>query len=241
MTDARLAAHRAAWPAKPALRAVYQDLYRRIAEALPEGRVLEVGGGSGRLKGWLPTIVATDILPAPWLDVVADAHRLPFRDGCFAAIVMVDVMHHLAAPGAFLAEACRVLIPGGRIIMVEPAITPLSRVAFALAHPEPVDMDEDPFAAAPPPRPRDAFAANQALPSLIVGRHRARLAERVPGLAVATVRYFSLFAYPLSGGYRRWSLIPGAWAPALLRLEARLEPWLGPLLGFRLFAVIERR
>ena len=45
-----------------------------------------------------------------------------------------------------LAEAQRVLEPGGRIIMIEPAITLLSSPFFRLLHPEPVDMTADPFA-----------------------------------------------------------------------------------------------
>lgn len=241
MTDPRIAAHRAAWDAKPALRAIHDDICRRIAEAVPAGPALEIGGGSGRLKGRLPGVLATDVLPAPWIDVVADGHRLPFRDGAFAAIVMVDVLHHLAAPAVFLAEAARVLRPGGRLVMVEPAITPASRIAFALGHPEPVDMAADPFAATAPPAARDPFAANQAIPTLMVGRHRHRLAALFPGLALVAARRLGLFAYPLSGGYRPWSLVPTALVPWLLRVEDRLAPVLGWLLAFRLLLVMERR
>jgi hypothetical protein len=50
----------------------------------------------------------------------------------------------------------------------------------------------------------------------------------------------SLFAYPLSGGFKPWSLLPAAAAGPLLTLEHMLEPALAPLMAFRLLAVMER-
>lgn len=241
MADARLAEHRAAWQAKPALRAVYEDTYRRIAAALVPGPVLEIGGGSGHLKTAVPGVVATDVVAEPWLDAVADAHALPFGHARFDNLVMVDVLHHLAAPRVFFAEACRVLRSGGRMVLVEPAITPVSRAAFALFHPEPVDMTADPLAATALPERRDPFAANQAIPTLLLGRDRARLLAAFPDLRIVAFDRLGLFAYPASGGYRAWSMVPASLVPAVLRLEDALMPVLGPLMAFRLMAVLERR
>jgi len=50
----------------------------------------------------------------------------------------------------------------------------------------------------------------------------------------------SLFVYPLSGGFRRWSLLPNTLVDSLLKLDNRLAPRLGRLMGFRLFIVIDR-
>jgi hypothetical protein len=48
-----IARHREIWFSKPALRAVYADCYRRIADRIiPGGRVRELGGGSGNLKSF---------------------------------------------------------------------------------------------------------------------------------------------------------------------------------------------
>src|SRR5512134_2847437 len=115
-------------------------------EACRPGLMLEIGGGSGNLKEFMPRVVTTDILQAPWLDAVADAEALPFRDKTFDDIVMVDVLHHLEAPGLFFREAQRVLRPRGRLVLVEPAITPLSWVAYRFCHQEPVIMGQDPLA-----------------------------------------------------------------------------------------------
>jgi SAM-dependent methyltransferase len=46
----------------------------------------------------------------------ADAAALPYPDEAFASVLAVSVCEHLARPGAALAEAFRVLRPGGRFV-----------------------------------------------------------------------------------------------------------------------------
>lgn len=234
--------HRAAWEAKPALRAIYHDCYRRMAAAARPGRSLEIGGGTGNFKAFAPDVVTTDIQPADWLDAVCDAQELPFAEASFDNIVLFDVLHHIERPRLFFAEACRLLRPGGRVVMVEPAITPMSRVFYTHFHPEPVDMAADPLADGPRSADRDPFDANQAIPTLLFGRDGgADFAAAFPELRVRAVRRLSLFAYPLTGGFRSWSLIPSAIVRPLLRLEDALLPVLGPVMAFRLMVVLERR
>lgn len=234
--------YRAAWQRKPVLRAIYHDYYRRIlAQCTTDGRTLEIGGGSGNLKTFLPDAVSTDILSAPWLDAVADAQALPFADGSFGNIVMVDVLHHLAYPKRFLLEARRVLRPGGRLVLIEPGITPLSHLFFHLLHPEPVRMQAQPLSDAPQCDPANPWDSNQAIPTLLFRRDANKLAAAIPGLRLVRAEWLSLFAYPLSGGFKPWSLLPAMAAPWLLRLEEGLLPLLGPLMAFRLLAVLERR
>ena len=236
----RLEGYRAIWRGKPVLRVVYRDFYRRIMEASRPGLVLEIGGGSGNLKQFATHVISTDIQWAGWLDAVADAQALPFGDSTFDGIVMIDVLHHLETPGRFLQEAQRVLRPRGRLILVEPAITPLSWIAYRFFHHEPVRMDQDPLADVPSGPHRDPYDANSALPTLLFGRARKRLEQKSPNLVVREVRRFSLAAYPLSGGFRSWSLLPRALVTPLLRLERAVERGLGPLMAFRLLAVVEK-
>jgi SAM-dependent methyltransferase len=244
VAQGRLDAHRRAWQSKPALRAVYEDLYARIARACVAGPTLEIGGGSGNLKDHAPDVISTDIQAAPWLDAVCDAHALPFASAHFANLVMFDVLHHLVRPLRFFEEAARVLAPGGRVVMVEPALSLLSRPFYTYVHEEPVDLADDPLRTDSPSR-RDPYAANQAIPTLLFGplwgRHRARLAAMCPALAVRERRMVSLLAYPLTGGFRPWSLIPAALVRPALRIESALAPVLGPLCAFRMLVVMERR
>lgn len=52
--------------------------------------------------------------------VTADATRLPFVDGAFDAVLIRDVLHHIGDVDGVLAEARRVLKPGGRLTLLEP-------------------------------------------------------------------------------------------------------------------------
>ena len=87
MVDPRTAQNLRQWENKPSLRAVYQDLYRKMAgECLP-GATLEIGGGSRNFKRYRNDVVTSDVVCAPWLDLVADAEALPFKGGVFSNIV----------------------------------------------------------------------------------------------------------------------------------------------------------
>lgn len=233
-------AYRNIWERKPALRAIYADLYAHMAAEMVPGRTLEVGGGSGNLKMLAPDTITTDIQSAPWLDVVCDAQQLPFAPQAFSNVVMVDVLHHVEFPLHALREFCRVLRPGGRLIFCEPAITPLSGIFYRLFHDEPVDMTADPLTTGAVSANKDPWDSNQAIPTLLVGRYRERLGALLPGLALVKAERFAFMAYPLSGGFQEWSLLPGAAAKPLLACEWRLRRLFGPLAGFRLLAVYRR-
>lgn len=232
--------YRTIWDRKPALRMVYEDIYRRMAAARVPGRTLEIGGGSGNFKLFAPDTVTTDILPAPWLDAVCDAQRLPFVDGSFSNIAMVDVLHHIESPLVFMREAVRVLHPGGRLIVCEPAITPLSGIFYRHFHPEPVDMSADPLRSETVSTGKDPYDSNQAVPTLLTGRFREQLARAVPELHLTGVERLSFIAYPLSGGFRSWSLLPLRLAAPLLAAEWRLRKILGAVAAFRLLAIYNR-
>ena len=232
--------YRSIWAAKPVLRAVYTDLYRLIRNSIVEGKTLEIGAGSGNMEILGDDKVATDIVYAPWLDVSCDAQALPFADSSFSNIVMVDVLHHIARPALFLTEADRVLGHGGRIIMIEPGITPLSYCFYRWFHDEEVDLNCDPLNTSPT-FSKDPFEGNQALPTRLFGRDRQRIASVAPNLRLVRKAWLSLFAYPLSGGFRSWTLLPVCAVPSILALERLILPILGPLCAFRLFVILEKQ
>ena len=109
--------------APAALHNRFYDLLR----ANPDANVLDVGGRarSGRDRSTeLPgkRAVVVDILDAPNVDVVGDAHRLStlFQHGSFDAFMSVAVFEHLAMPWKVAVELNRVLRMGG--------------IGFALSH-----------------------------------------------------------------------------------------------------------
>jgi hypothetical protein len=90
----------------------------------------------------------------------------------------------------------------------------------------------------PDPR-RDPYDSNQAIPTLLATRDRDRFHRLCPALRIACVQWFSLAAYPVSGGFQPWSLI-GEGAQRLLRIERALEPVLGRFTGFRMLLTVEK-
>jgi SAM-dependent methyltransferase len=240
--DQRQVVHRDLWTKKGALRELYHDYHRQLLESCPQGAVLDIGGGTAHIKESNRDVISIDILKFPGIDVVADAHRLPFKEGYLAGIVMLDVLHHLERPIAFLQEASRVLKPGGRLVMIEPAMTTVARPFYDRFHEEPVDMSADPYAAVAIDPDRDPFDANQAIPTLLFGSAQARetLQRAVPSLRVRLVDWHSLFAYPMSGGFQKWSLIPGALVKPMLAFERRVPMAVRRHLAFRMMILIER-
>ncbi|MFB8306622.1 class I SAM-dependent methyltransferase, partial [Kitasatospora purpeofusca] len=104
-----------------------------LEQLLPQGpaTVLDIACGTGivtrRLQRTGRTVLGVDrspgmLVPAarriPGGAVCGDATRLPFASGSVDAVVMVWLLHLLpeSTAGAVLAEALRVLRPGGRLV-----------------------------------------------------------------------------------------------------------------------------
>jgi SAM-dependent methyltransferase len=240
--DQRQIFHRSRWEKKESIRLLYGDFHRRLLDCCPQGRVLDIGSGTAHIKDFRPDIVSADILSFPGIDVVADAHRLPFPNSCFSGVVMLDVLHHLERPIEFLKEASRVLRPGGRLAMIEPAMTTLARRFYDRFHEEPVDMSADPFAEVEIDPDRDPFDANQAIPTLLFATPavRRQIEAAIPALRVRTVDWLSLFAYPMSGGFQNWSLMPAALVRPMLAFEDKIPQAVRRQIAFRMIIILER-
>ncbi|WP_338742448.1 class I SAM-dependent methyltransferase [Haloplanus salilacus] len=100
----------------------------------PVDRVVDLAGGTGRAARAVtaaadssPSAVVVDASDAMLRRAAdrgtpairGDAGRLPLRDGSVDAVVVLDALHHLPAPGAALSEAGRVLRPGGVVVIRE--------------------------------------------------------------------------------------------------------------------------
>ncbi len=227
------------WESKEVLRRLYSRWYGHIRRWMGPGPVLELGGGSGHLKEYFPEAVSTDLVFEHWLDAVADAQELPFKQEAFGNVVLLDVLHHLSSPVAFFQEAQRALRPGGRILMMEPFVSALSYPVYRFLHHEGLSMEANPLEGCGT-EGKDPFKGNQALPGLLFGRYRNGLAGMFPGLKTIHQDRMDFFIYPLSGGFHKPSLCPVFLLPLLQALEERLAP-MARYLAFRLFVVLEKR
>ena len=97
------------------------------------GRLLDAGGGTGRvslpLRPQVGEVVVSDLSgemlrnarKKAGLDGVrARTEQLPFPDGAFERIIVIDALHHFARREEALAELVRVLKPTGRMLIEEP-------------------------------------------------------------------------------------------------------------------------
>ena len=111
----------------------FYEMYR--AEVLArvngvEGRdILEIGCGEGMMFDGTPTLpVQMDV---SWTRVAravgkgryllcGDGYELPFATASFEVVLLIAILEHTREPQRVLAEAKRVLKPGGRVVIVVP-------------------------------------------------------------------------------------------------------------------------
>jgi SAM-dependent methyltransferase len=221
---------------KPFLRRIYDDWYRMIRARIPagEGLVLELGSGAGYFRQFVPGVIQSEVFLCRNAHIVADARRLPFPDGRLKAIVMTDVFHHIPNVEKFLREAVRCLRPGGRIIMVEPWVSPWSKLIYTRLHHEPFLPDAPEWEI---PDSGPLSGANGALPWIVFVRDRERLLRAFPEVLIEEIHPMMPFRYLVSGGVSMRSLMPGILYGAWVGLEALLSPWSHSLGMFTLIDV----
>ena len=78
--------HKKIWDKKPTLQAIYTHYFQQLTESCVGGRILEIGGGIGGFRTYSNQVVSMDIQSFNWLDIVADAHFLPFKTNSFSNI-----------------------------------------------------------------------------------------------------------------------------------------------------------
>jgi len=100
---------------------IHETLSRHASQAF----TLDLGCGHSPLARFFPNRIGLDIAPAPGLDVVGDAHFLPFPDETFALVVCSEVLEHLADPQTAVSEMARILKPQGQLLLTTSFVYPL--------------------------------------------------------------------------------------------------------------------
>jgi ArsR family transcriptional regulator len=104
------------------------------------GRLLDIGTGTGRVL----ELVAPRVSQGVGVDAskamahctvrLADMYRLPLSEASFDIAVLQMVLHYAEDPPGVLAETARVLVPGGRLIIIDLAHHARDDLVTKLAH-----------------------------------------------------------------------------------------------------------
>jgi ArsR family transcriptional regulator len=134
-------ANAARWDAERALHVPEAEVERRLLQAVPPGRyerLLDLGTGTGRMLELLAPRVGQAVGLDRSREMLAiargriaaadlgqctlrlgDLHAVPFADAAFDLVVAHMALHFVDDPSLAIAEAARVLAPGGRLLIVD--------------------------------------------------------------------------------------------------------------------------
>ena len=90
---------------------------RLLHQLDPDANILDLGAGNRRRA---PNVINLEIEATPEVDIIADGHLLPFKDGTFDAVISEAVLEHVQSPNRVVSEIYRVLKPGGYICIAVP-------------------------------------------------------------------------------------------------------------------------
>lgn len=113
------------WLTRKITREHVDDFVKRHAS---DKKTLDLGSAWSPYSSYFPNRTSSDIEERGGVDVVADAHNLPFSDGEFENILCSEVLEHLHTPEKAIAEMYRVLSPGGTLILTTRFMFPMHDV-----------------------------------------------------------------------------------------------------------------
>jgi uncharacterized protein YbaR (Trm112 family)/SAM-dependent methyltransferase len=89
-------------------------LYTVVMQSLPASSII-LNLGAGNMAVDLPNVIRMDVTLTPYVDVVGDAHALPFLPSTFDFVLSLAVTEHLRQPFVAAQEAYDVLRNGGYV------------------------------------------------------------------------------------------------------------------------------
>lgn len=101
----------------------------RLDELVPryatEEPVLDLGCADSRYARYFPRRTGLDVVPGRGVQVVADAHSLPFRRDAFSFVLCTEMLEHARDPQRVIDEMRRVLLPEGKLLLTTRFLFPI--------------------------------------------------------------------------------------------------------------------
>ena len=206
---------------KTMLRRLYLKWYTLFSDELrrlPDGMAVELGSGGGFLKNIEPSVICSDIIDLPGNDMTFSALEMPFDANSLSGIFMIDTFHHIPDSEKFLQEARRVLKPGGKMVMIEPANTHWGRFIYKTFHHEPFDTRGSWSI----PSAGPLSGANGALPWIVFIRDKEKFSESFSEFNLESIHFINPLTYLISGGVSRKQFLPDLMIPVIDWLDIQL-------------------
>lgn len=203
---------------KKILNIIYLDFYTKIKEIGLPNPIVELGSGAGFIKKIIPKTITTDVVKGKDIDIKMTAEKMPFKKSSIGSIVMLNVFHHIKSPELALKEFERCLKPDGKIVMIEPWVTPFSKFIYQNFHHENFDIRTG-WKIKGRGRMSDA---NGAMPWIIFSRDKNKFNKMFPNLKIVSIKPHTPFKYLLSGGLSKPQLYPYTFYSVLDKFEKLL-------------------
>ena len=208
---------------------IYSSAKLELLETKGNGLVLELGSGASFIKKFIPDIITSDVIQYDRIDKVVDATQMPFQDKSIKFIFLMNVLHHIPNPELFFKEANRCLIKGGKIYIVDQYPGIFSYFIYKYLHHEPFRPNSVEWSF---PSNGPLSGANGALAKIIFFRDINKFNQLFPSLNIKKIILHSPFTYWLSGGLKKWCLIPNFLSTLTLTFDKILSKYLPKLSSF---------
>jgi len=122
------------------------NMWGKVLDLPFEGLLLDAAGGTGRVAQHVGCPLCQVVVADGSFQMVRETQNkpdllacattiesLPFEDGSFERVMMVDALHHVADQRQTCMDMWRVLKPGGRLVIEEPDIETLFVKVLAVA------------------------------------------------------------------------------------------------------------
>ena len=184
-----------------ALGILYQEWYNLISKYLSviDGINIELWCGASFIEKTNKTIQKTDVFLNSNTDFKLDAMEVGDQfENKISNLILVNVFHHISNPELFLKSAEKSLLPGGRIIMIEPSNNSWSKLVYKIIGHEKFDtkqidwdfQSDDPL-----------LDSNQALSWIIFERDYKKFKNSFPRFSLLKKKSIMPISYLISGGH----------------------------------------